>query len=141
MKKLENQTIFQCSYCSRISKSAAGITTHEKSCKKNPHNQLICASCAHCKVEEYFSEEGKKCETCSERCFNGECGRDLPETCDSRIRFVDFICDIDGSKMYAPNKIRRKASMEDIKNRCDKPMTDATQHCDNYKYGEYIYDK
>ena len=32
MKKLENQTVFQCSYCSRISKSAVGIYQHELLC-------------------------------------------------------------------------------------------------------------
>ena len=36
--------------------------------------------------------------------------------------------------MYAPNKIRRKTAFEEIKERCDKPMVDATQECKNYKY-------
>lgn len=132
MKKLENQTVFQCSYCSKVSKSAAGIYQHERSCKKNPHNQLLCASCIHCQREEHFSEEGEKCEICPYR-------DDIYEDCtgcDGRIRYTDFICDIDGSKMYAPNKIRRKTAFEDIKKRCDKPMVDATQECKNYKFKE-----
>lgn len=37
-------------------------------------------------------------------------------------------------KMYAPNKIRLKTSFKEIKNRCDKPMVDATQKCKNYLY-------
>lgn len=60
MKKLENQTVFQCSYCSKVSKSAAGIYQHERFCKKNPHNQLLCTSCAHCHREEHISEPGEK---------------------------------------------------------------------------------
>lgn len=130
MKKLENQTIFQCSYCSKVSKSAAGIYQHERFCKKNPHNQLLCASCIHCQREEHLSEEGEKCEICPHRDdIYGDC-----TGCDSRIRYTDFICAIDGSKMYAPNKIRRKTAFEEIKKRCDKPMVDSTQECKNYKY-------
>lgn len=132
MKKLENQTVFQCSYCSKISKSAVGIYQHERFCKKNPHNQLLCASCAHCHREETLSEEGEKCEICFFRDnIYGNC-----TGCDGRIKYTDFICDIDGSKMYAPNKIRRKTAFEEIKNRCDKPMVDATQQCENYEYND-----
>lgn len=133
MKKLENQTIYQCSYCSRISKSAAGVFVHEKYCKKNPHNQLRCASCIHCRKEVIYSEKGKRCKTCSYFSFDGECNFEIPELCDSRIRIVDFICGIDGSKMYAPNKIKRKAIFAEIKKRCSKPMIDATQQCEYYK--------
>lgn len=134
MKKLENQTVFQCSYCSKVSKSAAGIYQHERFCKKNPHNQLLCTSCAHCHREEYFSEEGEKCEICSFRDnIYGDC-----TDCEGRIKYTDFICDIDGSKMYARNKIMLKTSFEEIKNRCDKPMVDATQKCENYEYNDKI---
>lgn len=130
MKKLENQTIFQCSYCSRISKSAAGIFQHERFCKKNPHNQLLCASCAHCIRDEHLSEPGEKCKICPYGDdIYGDC-----TGCDGQIQYTDFICAIDGSKMYAPNKIRRKSSFEQIKSRCDKPMVDATQECKNYKF-------
>lgn len=41
MEKLINQTIFKCSYCSRISKSAAGILRHELSCKKEPTQSVV----------------------------------------------------------------------------------------------------
>ena len=134
MKKLENQTVFQCSYCSRISKSAAGIYQHELFCKKNPHNQLLCASCAHCHREEHISEPGEKCKTCDYgKSLLDEC-LFFDDDCESRIKYTDFICDIDGSKMYAPNKIKRKTAFEEIKNRCDKPMVDATQQCENYLY-------
>lgn len=130
MKKLENQTVFQCSYCSRISKSAAGIYQHELFCKKNPHNQLLCISCIHFQREETLSEEGEKCDICPHRNdIYGDC-----TGCDGRMRYTDFICDIDGSKMYAPNKIKRKTAFEEIKNRCDKPMVDVTQKCKNYLY-------
>ena len=138
MKKLENQTVFQCSYCSKISKSAAGIYQHERFCKKNPHNQLLCTSCAHCHKEEHVSEPGERCKTC-------DCGKSLldeciffDDDCGRRIKYTDFICDIDGSKMYALNKIRLKTSFEEIKNRCDKPMVDATQQCENYEYNDKI---
>lgn len=51
---------------------------------------------------------------------------------DNRLLKVDFICKFDGSKMYSP-KIRRKSSFEDIKKRCDRPMLDVTQVCENFK--------
>ena len=133
MKKLENQTVFQCSYCSRISKSAAGIYRHEMFCKKNPHNQLLCASCIHCQREVHFSEVGEKCEGCGYGNYFEECFH-FGKICDAKILYVDFICAIDGSKMYAPNKIRHKTCFKEIKERCDKPMVDATQECKNYKF-------
>lgn len=133
MKKLENQTVFQCSYCSRISKSAAGIYRHEMFCKKNPHNQLLCASCIHCQREVHFSEVGEKCEGCDYGNYFEECFH-FGKICDAKILYVDFICDIDGCKMYALNKIRHKTCFKEIKERCDKPMVDATQECKNYKF-------
>lgn len=133
MKKIENQTVYQCSYCSKISKSAAGIYQHEKFCRKNPHNNFICPFCIHLRKEEHLSEEGEKCETCG---LNNEITGDRPNSsygCDVRIKYTDFICEIDGSKMYAPNRIIRKLSFKSIKDRCDKPMVDKTQECKNFK--------
>ena len=57
--------------------------------------------------------------------------------CDGRIKITDFICDIDGSKMYSP-KIKLKASAKEVIDRCDKPMVDATQTCEYYKN---VYDE
>lgn len=129
MKKIENQTVYQCSYCAKISKSAAGIYQHEKFCKKNPHNNFICVFCIHLRKEEYLSEESEKCETCV---FNDDCTPHLT-CCNGRIKYTDFICGIDGSKMYAPNKISRKLAFKYIKDRCDRPMVDRTQECENFK--------
>ena len=56
--------------------------------------------------------------------------------CVTEIRYTYFICDVDGSKMYALNKIRRKSSLGEIKSRCDRPMVDATRKCENYKFRE-----
>ena len=145
MEKLINQIIFKCSYCSRISKSAVGIYRHELSCKKNPHNQSLCSSCKHCKRVEYYSEGNVRCRNCIERYTErDEYGRIIYSTkcelsdkgeCDGRQKYVDFICDIDGSKMYS-NKIHRMASekVQQIKSRCDRPMPDATKECANYEY-------
>lgn len=145
MEKLINQTIFKCSYCSRISKSAAGIYMHELSCKKNPHNQSLCSSCKHCKREEHHSEEGVRCKRCVRRNAEiDEYGRVIYTTscdlfdegiCDSSLKYVDFICEIDGAKMYS-NKIHRLSSekAQQIKDRCDRPMPDATKGCTNYEY-------
>lgn len=145
MEKLTNQTIFKCSYCSRISKSAAGIYSHELSCKKNPHNQSLCSSCKHCKKEEYRSEEGVRCKTCHRRHFKIDCygrieyteGCELfgEDKCDGTQKYINFICDIDGAKMYS-NKIHRLSSekAQQIKDRCDRQMPDGTEECANYEY-------
>lgn len=145
MEKLINQTIFKCSYCSRISKSAAVILRHELSCKKNPHNQSLCSSCKHCKREEHYSEEGVRCKTCSKRHFEIDyygrieytegCELYGEDLCDGRQKYIDFICDIDGSKMYS-NKINRLSheKAQQIKNRCDRPMPDGTEKCAHYEY-------
>lgn len=147
MEKLTNQTIFKCSYCSRISKSAAGIYSHELSCKKNPHNQSLCSSCKHCKREEYHSEEGVRCKTCPNRHleidyygrieYTEGCELFGDGACDGRQKYIDFICEIDGCRMYS-NKIQRLSSekAQQIKNRCDRPMPDGTKECANYEYDD-----
>ena len=150
MEKLINQTIFKCSYCSRISKSAAGILRHELSCKKNPHNQSLCSSCKHCRKEEHRSEVGVRCKHCNrmyierneygEQIAAAECDLFDKDVCDGSQKYIDFICDIDGCKMYS-NKIHRLSSdkAQQIKNRCDRPMPDATNECVNYEYNNENY--
>lgn len=149
MEKLINQTIFKCSYCSRISKSAAGILRHELSCKKNPHNQSLCASCKHCKKEVYRSEARERCSKCFRRhiefddygrqVYTTECELFNEGVCDGSQKYVDFICDIDACKMYS-NKIHRLSSEKanNIKQRCDRPMANAETGCDNYEYDEEL---
>lgn len=149
MEKLINQTIFKCSYCSRISKSAAGIFRHELSCKKNPHNQSLCASCKYLKKEVHRSEIGVRCPKCFRRhiefddygrpMYTAECELFNEGTCDGSQKYVDFICDIDKCKMYS-NKIHRLSSekVQQIKNRCDRPMPNATTECKNYEYNDEI---
>lgn len=150
MEKLINQTIFKCSYCSRISKSAAGIFRHELSCKKNPHNQSLCSSCKHCKREEHRSEELVRCKNCFRRhpetdeygrvMYTTECDLYDEGACDGSQKYIDFICEIDGCKMYS-NKIHRLSSdkAKQIKERCDRPMPDATNECVNYEYDNENY--
>lgn len=55
--------------------------------------------------------------------------------CDGSQKYIDFICEIDGCKMYS-NKIHRLSSdkAKQIKERCDRPMPDATKECANYEY-------
>ncbi len=150
MERLINQTIFKCSYCSRISKSAAGILRHELSCKKNKHNQSLCSSCKHCKREEHYSEENVRCNTCPRRAteidyygrivYIDGCELFGEDLCDGRQKYIDFICDIDGCKMYS-NKVNRLSSekAQQIKSRCDRPMPDGTEECANYEYDTSIY--
>lgn len=129
METLKNKTVFKCSYCTKVSLSSVGIYQHERFCRKNPHNHILCFSCVHCQREEHLSEEGEKCEICPfSNYIYGDCSY-----CDSRIKYTDFICDIDGSKMYSKNRIRRKQAFENIKNRCDRPMVDETMECKNYE--------
>lgn len=145
MEKLTNQTIFKCSFCSRISKSAAGIYRHELFCNKNPHNRSLCSSCKYCRKEEHFSEPLIRCKYCpmakeeydeygrvTER---NECELFDMGFCDGRQKYIDFICDIDGCKMYS-NKVNRLSTEKanDIKKRCERPMIDATKECANYEY-------
>lgn len=149
MEKLINQTIFKCSYCSRISKSAAGVLRHELSCKKNPHNQSLCASCKHCKKEVHRSETRLRCSKCFRRyiefddygrqVYTTECELFNESVCDGSQKYVDFICDIDACKMYS-NKIHRLSSEKanNIKQRCDRPMANAETGCDNYEYDEEL---
>lgn len=135
METLHNQTVFKCSYCTKISKSAAAMHSHEISCKNNPNTQYPCASCSHCKRVVSYEEHGTKCNHCyhynawENECTNPDCG-------DDRIRIVDFICDIDGAKMYSPKKVLRmnKETKNKILCRCDRPMKNIVEGCENYEF-------
>lgn len=149
MEKLINQTIFQCSYCTRISKSAAGMNRHEISCKKNPCNQSLCASCKHLKKEVRHGKARERCSKCPRRhieldeyarpIYTTECNLFYEGVCDGSQKYVDFICVIDACKMYS-NKIHRLSSEKanNIKQRCDRPMANAATGCDNYEYDEEL---
>jgi hypothetical protein len=69
-----------------------------------------------------------------------ECDLFDKDVCDGSQKYIDFICDIDGCKMYS-NKIHRLSSdkAQQIKNRCDRPMPDATNECVNYEYNNENY--
>lgn len=136
MEKLINQTVFKCSYCSRISKSAAGMRLHEIYCKKNPLSHILCASCRFCEKVEEMGKEGSRCKTCcyyvSDPSDNGY-PRCMYTNCyygDDRQVITDFVCKHDGKKMYSPkilryNEKKRKAIMA----RCQKPMADEVSGC------------
>lgn len=122
MEKLINQTVFKCSYCSRISKSAAGIRFHEIYCTKNPHNHILCASCELCERVVSMGEKGSRCKTC---CWYSSCifGED-------REVITDFVCKHDGKKMYSPKILRyNKEKREAIMARSQKPMADEVSGC------------
>lgn len=60
MQKIENATHYKCDYCGKISSKAGAMMTHEKHCRKNPHNDNLCLRCgwaisgkAEGNVEEY----------------------------------------------------------------------------------------
>lgn len=129
---LKNKTVFKCSYCTKVSLSAAAIYQHEIFCRKNPHNHILCFSCVHCEVVDSLDCDGSRCNYCSYNCRHlGGCNN--PYCTDDRQRIVDFVCKIDNAKMYAPNKIIRKSYFKDILARCDRPMVDGTMECKNYK--------
>lgn len=67
--------------------------------------------------------------------YTTECDLFDEGTCDGSQKYIDFICDIDGCKMYS-NKIHRLSSekAKQIKERCDRPMPDAMKECANYEY-------
>ena len=135
MEKLINQTVFKCSYCSRISKSAAGIRFHEIYCTKNPHNHILCASCELCERVESMGEEGSRCKTCYWYTIDAHDGHPCYtysdcEYGDDRQAFTDFICKHDGKKMYSPKILRyNKEKRETIMARCQKPMADEVSGC------------
>ena len=43
--KICTDTIYECEYCGRISKSKGGTSNHERLCRHNPINQSCCTSC------------------------------------------------------------------------------------------------
>lgn len=51
MKQVK-ETVYECDFCGRLSKSKRGTKWHEKKCKKNPNNQHSCFFCEYLEVVE-----------------------------------------------------------------------------------------
>lgn len=120
---------------------------HELSCKENPHNHSLCSSCKHCIKKEHRSEKYVRCHNCRRRyiefddynrpIYTQKCDLSEKGACDGSQKYIDFICSIDGCKMYS-NKIHRLSSVKAqlIKERCDRPMPTVLEGCVNYDYNE-----
>lgn len=124
MEKLENQTVFKCSYCSRISMSAAAMHRHEINCRKNPARQAACVSCTYLKKEE--RERIVIPEIDCKHClwYNYETQNCMDKANCVKKMEVDFICTKTGEKMYYYPAVMNmnKAKREIIINRCDCSM-------------------
>lgn len=123
MEKIENKPVYKCSHCGKLSLSLAGMTRHEKLCKKNPENWTDCASCVYLdrisvKIE---GTSGERCESCPHYDWDAGCDR---EYCDGSQYTTDFICKKTGKRMYYRRKIlvMPKAKAEEIIKRCDCAM-------------------
>lgn len=131
MKKLTNQTVFKCDFCSKISKSAGGMRLHELSCKNNPVNYTPCASCLKCiRTEKYYQDnkeidEDEYCHAMNYNFGNGRYG--LPGNLKKETIFT---CDHDGAKMYHHKILRLGKKISDhIIASCDRMMP---TECNNY---------
>lgn len=40
-------TVYKCDFCNRVSLFAGGLARHEKFCKHNPKNRVLCYHCKH----------------------------------------------------------------------------------------------
>ena len=125
MEKIENRPVYKCSHCGKLSLSLAGMTRHEKLCKKNPENWTDCASCEYLdrisvKIE---GTRGERCKSCPHyyEPWDNDCDR---EYCDGSLYTTDFICKKTGKRMYYRRKILAmpKAKAEEIIKRCDCAM-------------------
>lgn len=134
MEKLENQTVFKCSYCSRISMSAAAMHKHEINCRKNPERQAACVSCKHMIKEERERTiiPELDCKHCLWFNYETQSCRDR-ENCVKKVE-VDFICSKTGKKMYYHPAVMNmnKKKRELIISRCDHKMPKdcEMQECD-----------
>ena len=124
MEKIENKPVYRCSHCGKLSLSLAGMTRHEKLCKKNPDNWTDCVSCEYLdkisvKVEGTI---GVRCKSCTyyDPWYN-DCCRDY---CDGSQYTTDFICKKTGKRMCYRRKIfaMPKAKAIEIIKRCDCQM-------------------
>lgn len=125
MEKIENKPVYKCSHCEKLSLRLAGMTRHEKLCKKNSENWTDCASCVYLdrisvKIE---GTSGERCKSCPHHDWECGCNRDTLY-CDGSRYTTDFICKKTGKRMYYRRKILAmpKAKAEEIIKRCDCAM-------------------
>lgn len=146
MKLLENTTIYQCEYCNKISLSKGGMAVHEKHCKNNPANHLLCASCKFCEKEVKEEADEKPCEYCSDFYSDGftelDGYREPPcchayfgeENCKKFKYTTTFTCLKDGKKMYSPKVDKLpKELRQAVLASCEKPMANEIVGCEYYK--------
>lgn len=126
MEKIENKPVYKCEYCGKLSFSLAGMTRHEKLCKKNPDNWTDCASCEYLdKVSKWVEgTSGERCKTCPHYIREWGCYLKNTQYCDGSSLVTDFVCRKTGKRMYYRRKIfaMPKAKAIEIIERCDCPM-------------------
>ena len=126
MEKIENKPVYKCSHCGKLSLSLAGMTRHEKLCKKNPDNWTDCASCGYLDRITVKIEGTKKvrCQSCPHYDLEGGCYLKNQQYCDGSQYITDFICRKTGKRMFYRRKILAmpKAKATEIIERCDCAM-------------------
>jgi hypothetical protein len=132
MEKLENKTVFKCSYCSKVSLSAGAIAIHEKYCRKNPNYNPPCLFCKHLeRIKEERPSNHFDCERCQYFRFDSEVGYDCDfDDCVQEFHRTYFLCKKTSKKMYLYRKISRLYTKKDIIESCDCPMP---QECSDFE--------
>jgi hypothetical protein len=125
MKK-EIIPVYCCTFCSRIGRYAGPMSLHERRCKKNPHNQVWCYTCAN-----FIKSE-------TTRKVYGE--RELPGggIQITNSEFPSHRCKASNEFLYNGVKLWLETK-DDLGNDPDaswKEMPDKTTTCPNYKQAE-----
>lgn len=109
--KICTDTVYECEYCGRISKSKGGTSNHERLCRHNPINQSCCTSCKFLEKQRNIDRTGTSF--------------DNPEVT------TNFICTRYNKKMYHPRiKKLQIDTREAIIRHCDEKMP---LYCSEYQ--------
>ena len=112
--------------------------SHELSCKKNPHNDILCTKCIHGSKETLVGDDFSKCGSCKIDSDKGLFSKVLIcEGCHGYggDRTVDDVyrCDVDGKLMYNRNIVRMERSRRKvIVDKCDREMPSKADGCVNF---------
>lgn len=139
MIKEENQTIYRCEYCTMVSKSAAAMFSHELSCRKNPHNDILCLKCKYCENVDIVGDDFSQCRYC--------CMDDLDDSLFSKAYICDgchgygsdkttnrvYRCAVDGKMMYDKDIVRQgRDKLDEVSKICKCSMVSKAEGCNNF---------
>lgn len=128
MKVLNNQKVYQCEYCGKVSLRKQNIIRHEEACRKNPKHMAICYYCKY--YDDGLTEDRIEYEWVEDKCCLG-----FWKEINHSTTMVAHKCKCDNVMLFNRFHMRDHLSIS-LEDDGWKPMPTKLEGCCNFKERE-----